>query len=95
MDPLSAQDASFLNVEDEVSHMHIGSAGVFEGPAPTRDELCDAVEGKLHLVPRYRQKVRYPPAHIGPPVWIDDTHFNLDYHIRRNLPRIVFVSMTL
>ena len=83
MDPLSAQDASFLNVEDEVSHMHIGSAGVFEGPAPTRDELCDAVEGKLHLVPRYRQKVRYPPAHIGPPVWIDDTHFNLDYHIRR------------
>jgi WS/DGAT/MGAT family acyltransferase len=83
VDALSAQDASFLHVEDEVSHMHIGSAGIFEGPAPARDELCGAVEAKLHLVPRYRQKVRYPPLHVGPPVWIDDTHFNLDYHVRR------------
>src|SRR5436305_1993081 len=83
MDPLSAQDASFLHIEAEVSHMHIGSAGIFEGPAPTREELCAAVEGKLHLVPRYRQKVRFPPLHVGPPVWIDDAHFNLDYHVRR------------
>jgi diacylglycerol O-acyltransferase / wax synthase len=83
VDTLSAQDASFLNVEDEVNHMHIGSVGIFEGPAPTRDELQVAVEDKLHLVPRYRQKVRYPPLHAGPPVWIDDVHFNLDYHVRR------------
>jgi WS/DGAT/MGAT family acyltransferase len=80
---MSAQDASFLNLEDEVSHMHIGSVGIFEGPAPSREELLAAVEGKLHLVPRYRQKVRLPPLHVGPPVWIDDTHFNLDYHVRR------------
>src|SRR5437763_8476304 len=83
MEPLSAQDASFLHIEDEVSHMHIGSAGIFEGPAPAREELCAAVEAKLHLVPRYRQKVRFPPLHVGPPVWIDDAHFNLDYHVRR------------
>jgi diacylglycerol O-acyltransferase len=83
VDPLSNQDASFLHVEDEVSHMHIGSVGVFEGPAPQRDELLTAVEGKLHLVPRYRQKVRFPPLNVGPPVWIDDVHFNLDYHVRR------------
>jgi diacylglycerol O-acyltransferase len=63
--------------------MHIGSAGIFEGPVPTRDELLAAVEGKLHLVPRYRQKVRFPPLHVGPPVWIDDPYFNLDYHVRR------------
>jgi diacylglycerol O-acyltransferase / wax synthase len=83
VDALSAQDASFLNVEDEVNHMHIGSVGIFEGPAPTREELCAAVAGKLHLVPRYRQKVRHPPLRVGPPVWIDDRHFNLDYHVRR------------
>ncbi len=83
MDSLSAQDAAFLNVEDEVSHMHIGSVGIFEGPPPSREELLPAVAGKLHLVPRYRQKVRFPPLHVGPPVWIDDTHFNLDYHVRR------------
>jgi diacylglycerol O-acyltransferase len=83
VEALSAQDASFLSIEDEVSHMHIGSAGIFEGPAPTREELLAAVEGKLHLVPRYRQKVRFPPLHVGPPVWIDDPYFNLDYHVRR------------
>jgi diacylglycerol O-acyltransferase / wax synthase len=83
MDPLSAQDASFLEVEDEVSHMHIGSAGIFEGPPPTQEEFRAGVTAKLHLVPRYRQKVRFPPFHVGPPVWIDDRHFNLDYHLRR------------
>ncbi len=83
MDSLSSQDASFLDVEDEVSHMHIGGVGIYEGPAPSRDELVRAVESKLHLVPRYRQKVRYPPFHVGRPVWIDDRHFNIDYHIRR------------
>lgn len=83
MDPLSAQDASFLDIENEVSHMHIGGVGIYEGPVPSRDELIRGVESKLHLVPRYRQKVRYPPLHVGRPVWIDDRHFNIDYHIRR------------
>ena len=83
MEPLSSQDASFLEIEDEVSHMHIGSIGIFEGPPPSREELLAGVQAKLHLVPRYRQKVRYPPLHVGPPVWIDDRHFNLAYHVRR------------
>ena len=83
MDPLSAQDASFLEVEDEVSHMHIGAAGIFEGPPPSQEEFRAGVLAKLDLVPRYRQKVRYPPLHVGPPVWIDDRHFNIDYHLRR------------
>jgi diacylglycerol O-acyltransferase len=83
MEPLSPQDASFLEIEDEVSHMHIGSIGIFEGPPPSREELLAGVQAKLHLVPRYRQKVRYPPLHVGPPVWIDDPHFNLEYHVRR------------
>jgi WS/DGAT/MGAT family acyltransferase len=83
VDPLSPLDASFLEIEDHVSHMHIGSVGIFEGPAPSREEMLAAVESKLHLVPRYRQKVRYPPLHVGPPVWLDDPHFNLDYHVRR------------
>ncbi len=83
MESLSSQDASFLDVEDEVSHMHIGGVGIYEGPVPSRDELVRGVERKLHMVPRYRQKVRYPPLHVGRPVWIDDRHFNIDYHIRR------------
>jgi WS/DGAT/MGAT family acyltransferase len=83
MDPLSPLDASFLDIENDVNHMHIGSVGIFEGPPPSKPDICSAVAAKLHLVPRYRQKVRYPPLHAGPPVWTDDTHFNLDYHVRR------------
>ena len=40
------------------------------------------VDGKLDLVPRYRQKVRFVPLGLGRPVWVDDPHFNLDYHLR-------------
>ncbi len=83
MDPLSPLDASFLDIENDVNHMHIGSVGIFEGPPPSKSDICSAVGAKLHLVPRYRQKVRYPPLRVGPPVWIDDPHFNLDYHVRR------------
>src|SRR5947209_11642129 len=63
--------------------MHIGSVGIFEGPPPAPEQLFAAVGGKLHLVPRYRQKIRYPPLHLGPAVWVDDPHFNLAYHVRR------------
>ena len=85
---LSALDASFLEFEDAVTHMHIGSIALFEGPPPTQESLCADVLAKLALVPRYRQLVRFVPLRAGLPVWVDDPHFNLDYHLRRTaLPR--------
>jgi WS/DGAT/MGAT family acyltransferase len=42
------------------------------------------VAGKLGLVPRYRQKVRFIPLGLGRPVWVDDPHFNLSYHLRHS-----------
>ena len=80
---LSPLDVSFLHVEDEVSHMHLGSIGMFEGPAPSEDELLRAIEAKLHLAPRWRQRVRFVPLEAGRPVWVDDPHFHLPYHVRR------------
>jgi len=82
MERLSALDATFLAVEDAVDHMHIGSVGIFEGPAPTGRELAAVVATKLPNVPRYRQKVIMAPGNIGRPVWVDDPHFNIEYHIR-------------
>jgi diacylglycerol O-acyltransferase len=81
---LSALDATFLEVEDAVSHMHIGSIALFEGPAPRSEDLRRMVLGKLPLVPRYRQIVRFVPFSAGRPVWIEDPHFNIDYHLRRS-----------
>jgi diacylglycerol O-acyltransferase len=83
MQTMSPLDASFLHIEDAVTHMHIGSVGIFEGPPPGPGEVKAAIAGRLPLVPRYRQKVRFVPLALGRPTWVDDPHFNLDYHIRR------------
>jgi diacylglycerol O-acyltransferase len=83
MQTMSPLDASFLHVEDAVTHMHIGSIGIFEGPPPGPGEVKAAIADRLPLVPRYRQKVRFVPVALGRPAWVDDPHFNLDYHVRR------------
>src|SRR5437667_4059465 len=82
MDRMSPMDASFLHIEDDVSHMHIASVAIFEGPPPPHDALVAMVQGKLPLVPRYRQTVRFVPFQLGRPLWVDDPHFNIEYHIR-------------
>ena len=88
MHRLSSQDTSFLHFEDAVSHMHIGSIAILEGPPPSYEELERMVASKLPQIPRYRQRVRFPPLALGRPVWVDDPHFNLHYHLRRTgLPR--------
>jgi WS/DGAT/MGAT family acyltransferase len=46
------------------------------------DDFLDHIRGRLHLVPRYRQKLATPPLETGRPVWVDDPDFNLEYHIR-------------
>jgi diacylglycerol O-acyltransferase / wax synthase len=80
---MSPLDASFLHIEDAVTHMHIGSVGLFEGPAPGPGEVRSAIAVRLSRVPRYRQRVRFVPLALGRPTWVDDPHFNLDYHVRR------------
>lgn len=62
--------------------MSIAALALFEGPAPGEDEIERMVASKLHLVPRYRQRVRFVPFELGRPVWCDDPHFSLRYHVR-------------
>jgi diacylglycerol O-acyltransferase len=82
LDRLTSIDASFLHQEGSSSHMHIGGLLIFEGPAPAFEDFSDHVRGRLHLVPRYRQKLAIPPLETGRPLWVDDPTFNLDYHVR-------------
>jgi diacylglycerol O-acyltransferase / wax synthase len=83
MELMSPLDASFLFVENDTTPMHIGGVAIFDGPRPTHDELVSRIEAKLAMVPRYRQKVRFLPLNVGRPGWVDDTHFNIEYHVRR------------
>jgi WS/DGAT/MGAT family acyltransferase len=82
LDRLTSIDASFLHQEGRASHMHIGGVLLFEGPAPAFQDYLDHVRGRLHLVPRYRQKLASPPLETGRPLWVDDPCFNLEYHVR-------------
>ena len=86
MDRLNPLDALFVDAEDEDRHtsMAIASIAVFEGPAPTYEEVLTFLAGRLPLVPRYRQKLRTVPFRLGRPVWADDPDFDLSYHIQRS-----------
>jgi diacylglycerol O-acyltransferase len=84
LDRLSSTDVSFLANESSSSHMHVGAILIFEGPAPSYEDLVEHVRSRSHLVPRFRQKLAYPPAQTGRPFWIDDPNLNLEYHIRHS-----------
>jgi WS/DGAT/MGAT family acyltransferase len=81
-DRLTSTDAGFLHQETESAHMHVGGVLLFEGPAPRFEDFLDHIRGRLHLLPRYRQKLAIPPAGSGRPLWVDDANFNLEYHVR-------------
>jgi WS/DGAT/MGAT family acyltransferase len=87
-DRLTAIDASFLHQEGPTSHMHVGGLTEFEGPPPPYTEFLDALRSRLHLVPRYRQKLSVPPGGTGRPLWVDDPSFSIEYHVRHTaLPK--------
>jgi WS/DGAT/MGAT family acyltransferase len=93
-DRLSAQDATFLWAEGTNQPMHIGGLAIYEsGPLSREGGGIDiaryraAIEGVLHWIPRYRQKLHWTPIEKWP-VWVDDRQFDLGYHIRHiALPR--------
>jgi diacylglycerol O-acyltransferase len=81
-DRLSGLDSSFLHLEDSTAHMHVAGVSIFEGDPPPYRDFLRAIEERLHLVPRYRQKLGFVPFGQGRPRWVDDPHLNLEYHVR-------------
>lgn len=85
---MTALDASFVDIEDVNVHMHVAAALLFD-PGPLArpgggldmERIRAYVESRLHFIPRYRQRLAYIPVERHP-VWIDDTRFNLFYHVR-------------
>ncbi len=85
---LSALDTSFLTLEDQNAHMHIGAVAFFDaaplaGPSGgvDIDRVRRLMEAGLHRIPRYRQRIDRMPL-LGHPIWVDDDRFNLAYHMR-------------
>jgi diacylglycerol O-acyltransferase / wax synthase len=81
-DRLTGLDSSFLHLERDSAHMHVAGCMVFKGAPPAYDELLEQIVSRLHLVPRYRQRLAFVPLNQGRPVWVDDPHFNVTFHVR-------------
>ena len=57
LDRLSGLDSSFLHLEHDATHMHVAACAIFEGPPPPYEELLEEIVSRLHLIPRYRQRL--------------------------------------
>ncbi|MGB7684912.1 MAG: wax ester/triacylglycerol synthase family O-acyltransferase [Solirubrobacterales bacterium] len=83
MDRLTSFDTSFLTNEKANGHMAIGAVLVCDGPAPSLEEFTTHVRSRLHLLPRLRQRLSFPPLGLGTPFWVDDPEFDLRQHVRQ------------
>lgn len=88
MERLTPVDLEILGTESHRSASHGITIGVFEGPEPSFDEFSDLVAERVPLIPRYRQRLVRVPFDLARPVWVDDPHFSLSFHVRHTaLPR--------
>jgi WS/DGAT/MGAT family acyltransferase len=93
-EPLGAQDAAFLAAEGPNTPMHVAAVFVAEsGPLHTSGggvaiaRIRDHISARLHLIPRYRQRLAWTPLRRAP-IWVDDEHFSIEYHVRHtSLPK--------
>lgn len=88
MERLGPQDASFLYLETPNVHQHVGGLAILDpstrpGGTLRLEHLVEVVGSRLHLAPRFRQKVLFPPLAMARPVWVDDPAFDLSFHMRR------------
>lgn len=81
---LSPADRSSLAAERGPINMAVGGLLVFDAePSLTRAMVAERIAGRIHLVPRLRQRLEEPPLGLANPVWVDDPDFDLDWHVRQ------------
>lgn len=80
-DRLTPIDSSFLYAESPTAHMHVGALTFYEDLGLSEEALLAHIEARLHLVPRYRQKIAWVPGNQGRPVWVDDANFDVRNHV--------------
>jgi WS/DGAT/MGAT family acyltransferase len=88
MQRLGPQDASFIYLETPSVHQHVGGVAILDPSTRpdgklTYDDLLEVIGSRIHLAPRFRQKVLVPPLAVARPVWVDDPNFDLTFHVRR------------
>ncbi len=88
MDQLSPQDAQFLYLETPDNLTHLTSIGIFDqstvpgGDVVRFKDILAHVESRLHMSPLFKRRLVHVPLELDFPYWVDDEHFDLEYHIR-------------
>ncbi len=87
MKQLTALDAQFLLVESPTTTGHVGSLVILDpSTAPQGswglDDIRAVMETRLHLAPPLRQRLVEVPLGIGRPYWVEDPHFDIEFHLR-------------
>ena len=88
MDQLSPQDAQFLYMETEDNHIQVTAVAVFDpstvpGKKTVRfKEILAHIESRLHMSPVFRRRLSRVPLELDYPYWVDDEHFDLEYHVQ-------------
>lgn len=79
---ISGSDAGFLYAESPTSPMHIATLTIVEGSLKYTDFRA-MLASKLHLVPKFRQRLLNVPMNLDYPYWVDDPNFDIDLHLNR------------
>ncbi|MEN3952704.1 wax ester/triacylglycerol synthase family O-acyltransferase [Iodidimonas sp. SYSU 1G8] len=87
MEQLSPLDASFLYTENERVANHIGGLYIYDqstvpGGMLRFRQILRYLESHIHKGPRYRQKLANVPLNLDHPYWVDDSRFDIEYHVR-------------
>ncbi|MBR9909298.1 MAG: wax ester/triacylglycerol synthase family O-acyltransferase [Gammaproteobacteria bacterium] len=88
MKQLNPQDATFLYMESEHNHNHVTSVHIYDpgtrahGDAARFRELVDHVASRLQYSPFLTQRLVRLPLEMDFPYWVDDDHFDIEYHVR-------------
>src|SRR5690348_14773363 len=89
-EPMSTRDAWFLYAERSHTPLDIGTVYIFEPGSRIPGGrgalgIAETIAERIHRVPRYRQVIKRVPFDLHHPVWVDDPHFDLGYHVRREV----------
>jgi diacylglycerol O-acyltransferase len=79
-DRMTSLDATFYYLERTGQLLHVGGVYTVEG-AIDFDRLLADVGARMHLIPRYTQRVLAVPFNLAHPTWEPDPNFDVRHHV--------------
>ena len=87
MQQLSPHDARFVYADTShananVTLIHIYDQSTAPGGVVRFKSILQHIQSRLARSPLFRRKLKRVPMELDHPYWVDDEHFDLEYHVR-------------